>query len=139
MWLAFWLRRCVPASLMLGCFRGPLPLLSVHPIEKHSRATPTLYLDHICVSFSSVSFATFEKINCMKTTRWSEQGKCWISVHSHNASKKTNSVSRSSRHFYIYTFGSHLKGSKSAINVLLYFFIVTLPIITATCSLIGHI
>jgi len=39
----------------------------VHPIEKHSRATPTRYLDHM--SFSSVSFATFEKIQFMKTTR----------------------------------------------------------------------
>lgn len=65
---------------MLGRFKGPLPLLSVHPIEKHSRATPG---SHVCPFAQLPYFAIFEKN--MKTQRWSEQGKCGIGVHLHNA------------------------------------------------------
>lgn len=64
-----------------------------------------------------------------------------------DASKKqiSESVSRSGGHFYIYTFGWHLKGTFlfyliSVINHTHDIGVASamLPIITGTCSLIGH-
>lgn len=72
MYLAFWLRRSVPASLMLGRFRRPLPLLSAYPIERHSADTPTTYLEHMAW------LVQFLLNNWMCEDTDGVQGGCWI-------------------------------------------------------------